>query len=122
MKILNLKNSYQMNGGLVNKPSFDGIKLSSSSFTNAKEVALHLKKTGFYCLGCKKLYASNDLNSKIRKFSNFRAAYTFGDREFGTVFLPWSHEVYILARPDYEQFMLPVVKNIDSKAYINLMI
>ena len=102
--------------------SFLGIKLSSSSYRNAKEVASHLKRTGFSCLGCKNLYVSNDLNSKIKKFSNFRAAYTFGDREFGTIFLPWSHEVYIVARPDYEQFMLPVVKNIDNNAYINLMI
>jgi hypothetical protein len=102
--------------------SFSGIRLSSSKFEHVREVAFYLQRTGFENLGHKTFYINNDTKSKISTFKNFRNSTYFNSREFGAVILPWSNEAFIVAAPDYEQFMLPVVKHIDNKACINLLI
>ncbi len=102
--------------------NFNGIKLSNSSFEKVRDVVFHLNRTGFSNLGHKTMFIENTIAAKINKFKEFRANAFFNDREFGAIFLPWSKEAYLVANPDYEQFMLPVVKQLDSGASINLMI
>jgi hypothetical protein len=102
--------------------SFSGIRLSSSKFEHVREVAFYLQRTGFENLGHKTFYINNDTKSKISKFKAFRNSTYFNSREFGAIFLPWSKEAYIVASPEYEQFILPVVKSVDNKATINLLL
>lgn len=99
--------------------NYTGIKLSNSSFVHAREVAMHLKRTGFDVLGHRTFYVNNDFNDKRKLFSNIRYLNNFSDRECGVIFLPWSAETYVISTPSYEQFMLPVVKTIDKRASIN---
>ena len=111
-----------MNISHNNNINFSGIKLSDSSFGHARDVAMHLKRTGFELLGHKTCYVNNDINSKRHLFMDIRRMTQFQDRECGVVLLPWSGETYIVASPAYEQFMLPVVRHIDKDARINLLI
>jgi len=105
-----------------NPTSFSGIKLSKADFEHVRNVAFYLQRTGFTNLGHKTLFVSNEFQAKHKALQNMRTYTGFDNLEFGAVFLPWSHEAFIVALPEYEQFMLPVVKQIDKKAVINLMI
>lgn len=100
--------------------TFTGISLSNTKFEDVKSLVFHLERTGFYSYGKQERYINNDFKSKKAFFDEIRAINPFNDGEFGTIFLPWSGEVYIVANPRYEQFMLPIIKQYDTGAYINL--
>lgn len=105
-----------------NNIPFNGIKLSSAKFENVREVAFDLKRAGFLNLGFKKVYCNNNFNEKLKQAKHIRERSGFFDREFGAVFFPWSGEAYIMADPNYEQLMLPVIKQYDEGAILNLAI
>ena len=105
-----------------NNIPFNGIKLSSAKFEDVKEVTFDLKRAGFLNLGFKKIYCNNNFNEKLKLAQYIRNRSGFFDREFGTIFFPWSDEAYILANPNYEQLMLPLIKQYDKGAILNILI
>ena len=112
----------QISNNTPNNLSFNGILLSNPRFESVRNVAMHLKRTGFLNLGHKTVYCNNTMVDKMAKAKEIRTKSGFFAREFGCVFFPWSKEAYIMASPDYEQFMLPVIQQYDKKAYINFLI
>lgn|SRR5574344_564605 len=104
-----------------NSTNFRGIRLSSNDFDKVREVVMHLKRTGFDCIGKKEIFVSNTFNEKHSIFEKLREKTPFGDLQFGAVFLPWSKEAYLIAQPRYEQLMLPVIKHVDNGAKINFL-
>lgn len=106
----------------MNRISFTGIKLNDTKFEHVRSLVFTLERAGFKSYGKQHCYVNNTFADKIALFHSIRNKNSFNDREFGTVFLPWSKEVYILANPSYEQLMLPVIKQYDQKATINLML
>jgi len=104
----------------MNNISFTGIRLKDTKFEHVRDLVFHLEKTGFNSYGKKQCYINNNYESKQKLFKKIRSENPFYDRDFGTVFLPWSREVYIVASPRYEQFMLSVIKQYDKGACINL--
>lgn len=105
-----------------NNQNFKGIQLSSNRMDHVKSVAEYLNKTGFNALGCKTVVTDNTFKAKMNAIKNIREKATFYDRDFGAVFFPWSGEAYIIAKPEEEQMMLPVIKHCDEKAKINLLL
>lgn len=105
----------------MNNVSFTGIKLRDTKFEHVRDLVFHLERTGFNSYGKQRCLVNNTFEDKQRFFNNLRSENEFGDRDFGTVFLPWSREVYIVAAPTYEQLMLPLIKQYDKGAKINLM-
>lgn len=105
-----------------NNMSFNGIKLSSAKFEDVREVAFDLRRTGFLNLGFKRIYCNNSVDEKFKQAAKIRNESGFFDREFGAIIFPWSNEAYILASPSYEQLMLPLIKQYDKDAVLNLMI
>ena len=101
--------------------TFTGIRLGNTRFEHVRDLVFHLERTGFNSFGKKKCYVSNVFDEKRAFFQFVRDTNHFADRDFGTIFLPWSKEVYIIANPGYEQLMLPVVKEFDKGAKINLL-
>ena len=80
------------------------------------------KRTGFLNLGHKTIYCNNRMTDKMAAAAKIRAQSGFFDKEFGCIFFPWSKEAYIMASPEYEQFILPVIRQYDKNACINLLI
>ena len=111
-----------MNISFNNNINFTGIKLSNPSFEFARDVAMHLKRTGSDVLGHKTFYVNNEMESKRKFFEKIRYKNVFAGNTCAFVMLPWSSETYIIASPNYEQFVLPVVRQLDKAAKINLSI
>ena len=101
-----------------NNISFTGIKLSHSDVFSTREIVKHLKRTGFSCFG-KKTYNVVSYSDKRFVFEDIRYRNDFSMRNFGVVFLP--EEAYIISSPSYEQLLLPVIKQYDKGAGINLL-
>lgn len=112
----------QIQNNNLNNLSFNGIQLSSNKFKSVRNLALHLKRTGFLNLGHKTIYCNDRMTDKMAAAAKIRAQSGFYDKEFGCVFFPWSKEAYIMASPEYEKFMLPVIKQYDKDACINFLI
>lgn len=102
--------------------SFQGIRLSNPKFEQVRDMALYLQRVGFYNLGHKTKYCNNTMNAKIQAVKSIRQQTNFQDREFGALFLPWSHEAYIIASPVYEQTLYRVIKQYDKGAQLNMAI
>lgn len=107
---------------ITNQADFKGIRLSNPEFSEVRNMAMHLKRTGLDCLGHKKVYCNNNISDKIKKAKLIRTETEFCDHEFGVVFFPWSNEAYIMATPAYEQFIFPIIKQYDKGASINWLI
>ena len=105
-----------------NNIPFNGIKISSAKFEDVQETVSDLKRAGFLNLGFKKVYCNNTFEDKIKHASYIRQKSGFFDREFGAVIFPWSNEAYIMADPCYEQLILPMIKQYDKDAVLNLLI
>lgn len=101
---------------------FKGIKLSSDKFQDAKFVAFELRESGYDPLGHTTVYANNNMKDKIDGIRDVRDTIELQNNEFAMVHLPWSAETYVIARPNVEQKMFPLVKKLDSGAKINLSI
>lgn len=112
----------QIQNNFSNNLSFKGIKLSNPQFESVRNLAIYLKKTGFLNLGHRTIYCNNVMPDKIKAASKLRAQSGFYNKEFGCVFFPWSKEAYIMASPEYEHLMLPIVQQYDKKACINFLI
>ena len=112
----------QIQNNNSNNLSFNGILLSNSKFESVQNIAMHLRRTGFLNLGHKTIYYNNTMVEKMARAKEIRAKSGFFAREFGCVFFPWSKEAYIMASPEYEQFMFPVIKQYDKDASINFLI
>ena len=100
-----------------NNINFTGIKLSHSDVFSTRVIVKHLNKTGFNCFG-KKTYDIVSFSDKRFIFEDIRYRNDFSMRNFGVVFLP--NEAYIVATPRIEQYMLPLIKQIDKGACINM--
>jgi len=102
--------------------SYRGIRLSTDNFNRVRDVVRILRFRGVRCAGHKTYEVGTDLNSKIKVADYVRNRYMFGDNEFGVIFLPNSHESYMLAQPKFEQDLIKTVQILDKKAHINLSI
>lgn len=102
--------------------SFSGIKLSNTNIDSVREIVSVTQKTGFKLLGQKTIYCNNTISDKINAAKGLRKKATFSEKEFGIVNFPWSKETYLMASPECEQFMLPLVKQYDKGAVLNLLI
>ena len=102
--------------------SYNGIKLSTDNYVRVRDFVEALKFRGACCAGHKTYEVGTDMNSKIRVADYVRSRYLFGEKEFGVIFLPNSHESYMLAQPKFEQELLKTVQILDKNAHINLCI
>ena len=102
--------------------SFSGIKLSNTNIDSVREIVSVAQKTGFKLLGQKTIYCNNTISDKINAAKGLRKKTTFGEKEFGIVNFPWSRETYLMASPECEQFMFPMLKQYDENAILNLLI
>ena len=105
-----------------NNVSFQGIKLHTAKCKDVRDIVSYLNRNGFRGVGQKMIYCNNDLTSQINSVKNIRNRYRFKDREFGAVFFPWSKQAYILSSPEYEQLMLPMLKQYYKNISLNLLI
>lgn len=106
----------------MNNVTFTGIKLNKIKYEDVRALVFHLKGKGFNSYGKQHCYVNNVFSDKRAFFQFVRDANDFVDRDFGTIFLPWSKEVYIIANPSCEQLMLPLIKQYDKGAHINLLL
>lgn len=106
----------------INNNSFRGIRLSSNNYDKTKNIAKKLEEKGYYCLGHRTFYCNNTLNDKINLAKQIRAKAYFYKVGFGTIFLPWSKEAYLMSSLQNEQKLYPLVKELDEGASINLLI
>ena len=77
---------------------------------------------GFNCVGKKTYCVNNGFKEKVKISNYIREHYSFYEKEFGILFLPWSQETYFLSERSYEQKMLKWVQEMDPEACINLII
>lgn len=101
MNITNNKNS-----DLI---TYTGIKLSNDNFNQVRSIVTALKFKGINCAGHKTFYTGTSFNDKSSITNYIRNHYIFDKDEYGVVFLPNSHEAYILAQPKFERKLLKSV-------------
>ncbi len=106
---------------ISSKQTFEGIKLSNNSFKHVGDVVMHLQRTGYDWIGRRTFCVNNSFVDKRNAFDFVRRHTLFSDKEFGALFFSWSKEAYIIANPEYEQLMLPVIRQLDEKANINIL-
>lgn len=111
-----------MQVGSINQTNFNGIKLSSNEIQKVKFVVNKLEEQGYNCLGKRTFLCNNTANDKIKLAKQIRKMAIFFDNSFGTIFLPWSKEAYLMSNPIDEQLMYSLVKEYDSGAVLNLAI
>lgn len=63
----------QIQNNSSNNLSFNGIKLSNPKFESVRNVAMHLRKTGFLNLGHKTIYCNNVMTDKMAAAAKIRA-------------------------------------------------
>ena len=95
--------------------------MSNPKFTDVRGIATGLKFRGYNILGHKTFYVNNNFDSKLRLFKFIRENNTFSVNDFGFVFLPWSHEAYIVGSKKGEQMLMSNIVKLDKKAHINLL-
>ena len=106
----------------INHNSFQGIRLSSHDYNKTRDIAMQLEKHGYNCLGHRTFVCNNTLKDKINLAKQIREKACFFKNHFGTIFLPWSKEAYLMSSPIDEQKMFAIVKMLDKDAKINLAI
>ena len=98
-------------------PHFAGIKLPKSDFNSARNIMLQLRRVGFDCLGYQTKYCNNKMTDKIKMAKFVRGQGSFGDKEYGILFFPWSKESYILANPKDEHTIYRILKQYDDVSF-----
>lgn len=102
------------------RQSFQGIRLSTTDYTEVRTLAFLLKDLGADLLGKKQIYCNNGLSDVIKAARGIRRASPFYGKEFGVAFFPWRGEVYLMASHNYEQELYKQVKMFDKGAVLNL--
>lgn len=103
-------------------PNFTGVKLANPDFKSARNIMLQLKRVGFDCLGHKTRYCNNETRDKIKMAKFVRENSSFGNKEYGVLFFPWSGEAYIMANPKDELTIYRILKQYDDDVAFNFLI
>lgn len=115
---MNIDRTLNPNYNTVSRsPNFTGVKLANPDFKSARNIMLQLKRVGFDCLGHKTRYCNNETRDKIKMAKFVRGQGSFGDKEYGILFLPWSKESYILANPTDELTIYRILKQYDDVSF-----
>lgn len=115
---MNIDRTLNPNYNTVSRsPNFTGVKLANPDFKSARNIMLQLKRVGFDCLGHKTRYCNNETQDKIKMAKFVRENSSFGDKEYGVLFLPWSCEAYIMANPKDELTIYRILKQYDDVSF-----
>lgn len=106
----------------INPINFNAIKLPQNQFEYTKNVKYLLEQNGIKVVGHQTFFVSSDNQSKRILYSFIRDSYDFGTKECGVVFLPWSKEAWVIAKPKLEQKLYEILKNakINAKIYLSI--